>query len=1179
MKIETLSAYLLSATVATNVASNLTEPVEAVPITTDEKPNVVEEGAIGANEVVQYTDTLSSAIPLKAEDFSSGGQYFDGVLPTGSYQLSENINLTKGIIISGIVELDLVTYTLNGSGITTSDKSVITVESSGDLTLQGSTGKVTGGSGTTVGSQQYGGGVYVKDSGSFTLESGTISSCTATSGAGVFLGEGATGWIVSGTISGNTASLYGGGVYMSNGTILNTESATITNNTANVTGGGLAIYSGTVNMGSSTKVSGNRNNDDISIVGSSYVSMINVFSGFTSSEKIYLSRYYADGGTATFQGGNVVSGASSSNISSFASTSDAFEVVLGEDGTVSLSAVAYTVTFYDPDNKTNISTETVKQGNSVSKPTDPTLDDYVFDGWYTDSTFSTEFDFNGSAITGNVTIYAKWKEVQESSTYTVTFDVGGGTYIAPQDIVVGGYAIKPVTPPVRAGYLFEGWYVDSDYTEVFDFDVRISGNTTVYAKWSEDADVTLGQFTVTFMNGTDYYYRQTVTEGDSISSPVEPVKEGYVFLGWYADAHLETLFDFSHTVIDSNTVIYSKWEADSSYYTVYFSTGLGTSVASQTVKDGNYVVEPASPSRTGYSFGGWYLDSEYEEKFSFVNDAVTENITLYAKWDLIVNATLTGFVMDSDGYGLAEASVRFVQNGRTVFQTETDGMGLYTINNPLEGYYNMVVTYGTTTRTILVTMQNVSSSLAPVIMSAESISSVVTILDSSVSVVGGIHSVAEEFLAEQTSAFTDLTAELKINSYYDTGFEDAVEEYKHRDHSIGRYYDLDLSKRVSSTSGYSTKTIDETNQLVSITIDLPSVLQNKDEYAVYMEVDGKMRELSTYANKDGEYIALMSNGTQLVVYTKHFAPIAVAYANPDLLGEEEDYDDDSSDDTGEFYLNLMMSLDGSYTSSRNPGTLTVSNRYPDYMEKVYLSTTTNLGYSLASVTAVNDRGETVTVRKVSDDLYYYIQDLRPVSVTAAFSSTYVPSVESVSKSTFDDVHTTDTFCSAVHEVVEMGLMSGTGLRTFSPYESVTRGMLVTILYQLAGETDHYGTTEFPDVSSYQYYSNAVAWAEYTGVVAGYSDGLFRPNQNVTREELAMIYYRFANYLLGSDTAAWLFPLEFNDVSGIHDFALESMTWAVNVNLLSERYQGFIVPQSFATRAEVATSLVEFLKLK
>lgn len=1178
MKIETISAYLLTASVAANVASQPAELAEAVPVT-DENPNVVEEGAIGANEVVQYTNTLSTAIPLSAADFSSGGRFYDGVLTEGSYQLSENISLSKGIVISDLVELNLAGFTLDGSKISTADKSVITITETGDLTLQG-TGTITGGAGTTKNSQQYGGGIYVQAKGSFTMEGGTIANCTATSGAGVFLEEEAMAQLNGGTISANTASLYGGGVYLSNKSNLIINSGTITGNTANTTGSGIAIYNGYLKLGSGAKISGNRNKNDISIVSNTSSSLITLFSGFQSADKVYFARYYADTATATYQGGTLLSGATASNVTSFASTSDAFEVLMDESGMVSLNAVAYTVNFYDPDSKTSLSTQTVKQGNSVSKPSNPTKEGYTFEGWYADSNYITAFDFNSSSITENTTIYAKWSANDvEVTSYTVLFNLAGASGSVPsQTVAVGGYAVRPVDPG-RGGYIFDGWYADSEYTEEFDFNVRVTANTTVYAKWVVNEGVTLEKFNVIFVNKGERYAEVSVTEGDLVTSPPDPTQDGEIFLGWYGDANLETLFDFNHTVIDSHTFIYSKWEADSSYHTISFSTGLGTAVTSQTVKDGNFVVEPASPSRVGYTFGGWYTDSDCTDKFSFTKDAVTASGTLYAKWDLIVNATLTGFVMDENGYGVSDASVRFLQNGRTVFQTTTDSMGIYNVENPIEGSYNMVVTHGTTTKTLLVNMLDTDHSFGSFIMPDEPVSSVVTILDSSVSVVGGIHSVAEELLMDITTAFSDMTTEIKVNTYYDVGFEDAIEEYKHRDHTVARYYDIDLNRRITSSTGYSTKTVDETDQLVSIIIDLPSMHQGKDEYAVYMEVDGKMRELSTYANKDGEYITLMSNGTQLALYTKHFSPIAIAYANPDLLGDDDYEYEEEEEDTGEFYLHLSTSLDGSFTSSGNPGTVSASNRYPDYMEKVYINTTTNLGYNLAAVTAVNDRGETVIVRKVTDDLYYYVQDLRPVTVTAAYSSTYVPSQEAVSNSSFDDVLTSDAYCSAIHEVVQLGLMQGTGLRTFSPYESVTRGMLVTILYQLAEETEHYGTTEFPDVSIYQYYANAVAWAEYTGVVAGYSDGLFRPNQSVSREELAMIYYRFANYVLGTNQTAWLFPLEFNDVSSIHDYALESMTWAVNVNLLEERYQGFIVPQAFATRGEVAVSLVEFMKLK
>ena len=129
----------------------------------------------------------------------------------------------------------------------------------------------------------------------------------------------------------------------------------------------------------------------------------------------------------------------------------------------------------------------VIDGNTVSKPTDPTAEGWTFDGWYADATFSVAFDFN-TAINADTTIYAKWtKNTPPTTTYTVTFDMNGhGTQIAAQTVKEGEKASKPANP-TASGYTFGGWYADATCSTKFDFNSAITANTTVYAKWTKNS--------------------------------------------------------------------------------------------------------------------------------------------------------------------------------------------------------------------------------------------------------------------------------------------------------------------------------------------------------------------------------------------------------------------------------------------------------------------------------------------------------------------------------------------------------------------------------------------------------------------------------------------------------------------------------------------------------------------
>jgi len=143
---------------------------------------------------------------------------------------------------------------------------------------------------------------------------------------------------------------------------------------------------------------------------------------------------------------------------------------------------SYTVSFQTY-NGTPIANQTVAGGSKATQPAAPTKAGYTFQGWYTDDTYTTEFNFD-AAITGNTTAHAKW-EANPPVSYTVSFQTYGGTSIANQTVAGGSKATQPAAP-TKAGYTFQGWYTDDAYTTAFNFDAAITGNTTAHAKWVND---------------------------------------------------------------------------------------------------------------------------------------------------------------------------------------------------------------------------------------------------------------------------------------------------------------------------------------------------------------------------------------------------------------------------------------------------------------------------------------------------------------------------------------------------------------------------------------------------------------------------------------------------------------------------------------------------------------------
>ena len=175
-----------------------------------------------------------------------------------------------------------------------------------------------------------------------------------------------------------------------------------------------------------------------------------------------------------------------------------------------------------------------------------------------------------------------------------------------------------------------------------------------------------------------------------------------------------------------------------------------------------------------------------------------------------------------------------------------------------------------------------------------------------------------------------------------------------------------------------------------------------------------------------------------------------------------------------------------------------------------------------------------------------------------------------------DVSSSDWFYNDVRYVYEKGIMDGTGADRFSPNAPLTRAMIVTILYRMAGSPSVSGSSDFTDVAAGKWFAKAVAWAAANGIVNGYGSGLFGPNDPVTREQLAAILYRYAVY--GGMTAVTLEENlgSFADTAQLSAYAIQAMNWAVGQGLINGSGSN-LVPKAQATRAQVAAIIHRYLE--
>ena len=232
---------------------------------------------------------------------------------------------------------------------------------------------------------------------------------------------------------------------------------------------------------------------------------------------------------------------------------------------------------------------------------------------------------------------------------------------------------------------------------------------------------------------------------------------------------------------------------------------------------------------------------------------------------------------------------------------------------------------------------------------------------------------------------------------------------------------------------------------------------------------------------------------------------------------------------------------------------------------VTITVTPDKGYKLDKLTATDNSGKTLTLTKKNDTTYTFTMPALAVKVSATF-------VKEPTKTDFNDVADSAWYADAVQYAVDKGMMNGIGNNLFAPEAVTNRGMIVTVLYRLDGEPN-VSASSFVDVAGDAYYAKAVAWANANGIVNGYGNGKFGPNDAITREQFAAILYRYAQYK-DYDVTAVASLDAFSDAQTVSAYAVPALRWAVGAGVVNGS-DGKVNPQSGATRAQAAQLLMNF----
>ena len=264
------------------------------------------------------------------------------------------------------------------------------------------------------------------------------------------------------------------------------------------------------------------------------------------------------------------------------------------------------------------------------------------------------------------------------------------------------------------------------------------------------------------------------------------------------------------------------------------------------------------------------------------------------------------------------------------------------------------------------------------------------------------------------------------------------------------------------------------------------------------------------------------------------------------------------------------------------GSVTVTPQRPGKGETVVIRPIPDEGYKVDDVVVTKPDGSKVPVKDNGDGSWSFVQPNAKVTVSVTFkpaSATDGVAYDQCSGGSgcpiwpFTDASTTAWYHDGVHYCLENGMMLGKNSTIFAPNGTVTRGQIVAILWRLDGKPMA-GTDSYSDVPAGQYYAQAVAWASANGVVTGYSDGTFRPDMPITREQMAAILWRYAKYK-SVNVSGQADLSRFTDRGQVASYAAQAMAWANANGLINGMTATTLVPRGDATRAQAASILQRF----
>ena len=291
-------------------------------------------------------------------------------------------------------------------------------------------------------------------------------------------------------------------------------------------------------------------------------------------------------------------------------------------------------------------------------------------------------------------------------------------------------------------------------------------------------------------------------------------------------------------------------------------------------------------------------------------------------------------------------------------------------------------------------------------------------------------------------------------------------------------------------------------------------------------------------------------------------------------GGDDDDDENNNTGTGGGGKSVSESYGISVSDDIANGKLTVSDKRAKKGDTVTITTAPDDGYALDTVTVKDEKGKEIKLTDLGNGKFSFTMPDSKITIDAQFveKTDEIPVVINP----FADVKESDWFYNDVMFVYSNGIMAGTGETTFEPNTTTNRAMFVAVVWRLENMPAPENTASFTDVEKGTWYTEAAAWAYENGIASGFGDGTFGPNEKLTREQLAVFLYKYAQYK-GYDLTITGNIDSFIDKDSVSPWAKDAVTWAVQNGFIAGKDGNKLDPKGFATRAEFAAIIHRFIE--